>query len=159
MSATSPGPIELVPIGTIRTGFNRLDQCPTMARHNPEQSTIELFDDYADGLREVELVSHLHVVHWCHKAVRNKLLRRPSNDGSPQRGIFVSRSPHRPNPIAISVVRVISRDGNLLTVSGPDCLDGTPLLDLKPYSPPDDSVADATVQWQACPYRVPASAQ
>lgn len=150
MQNGSVTPIELVPIGTIRTGFLRLDQCPPMGRHNLDESIVELFEDYAEALQNIELVSHLHILYWYHEAVRDKLLRRPANDGSPQRGVLASRSPHRPNPIALSVVRLIAREGNVLRVSGLDCLDGTPLLDIKPYSPPDDSIVDATVGWQGC---------
>lgn len=146
---TSPASslIELVPLGQIRTGYTRLDQCPPSGRRNPDETVIEIFEHYAQGLQNIELASHIWVFCWLHKAVRDHLLRRPSSDGTPQRGVFASRSPFRPNPVALSVVRLIAREGNTLRVSGLECLDGTPLIDIKPYVPGEDRIEGATIGW------------
>jgi tRNA-Thr(GGU) m(6)t(6)A37 methyltransferase TsaA len=80
------------------------------------------------------------------KAPRNLVLQTPAHYGT-QRGTFALRSPARPNPIAMSVVKLQGIDGNKLNVVGLDCLDGTPLLDIKPYFASVDSVPDATVGW------------
>ena len=108
--------------------------------------TIELDPRWAAALKDVESCSHLVVLYWMDKSRRDIVLQVPRHYRV-QRGTFALRSPARPNPIAMSVVRLLKVDGNRLDVVGLDCLDGTPLLDLKPYFASTDSVPEAVVGW------------
>ena len=99
-----------------------------------------------EALAAVETCSHLLVLYWMDRSPRNIVLQNPRHYGE-LRGTFALRSPARPNPIAASVVRLVERDGAKLSVVGLDCLDGTPLLDIKPYFASTDSVPDAVVGW------------
>lgn len=140
--------INLEPIGKILTGFESLDQCPRSGRYNEATSVIEIEADFVQGLQNIELASHLIVLYWFDKADRSKLLRHQTA-GEPIRGVFASRTPFRPNPVAFSVVELIERDGNRLTVSGLDCLDGTSVLDIKAYVPAEDLMGDASIGWNS----------
>lgn len=154
MTSSTDASIDLVRIGAVKTGFLRRADCPSSARHNPDSSSLEIDPAFSEGLLNIELASHLIVLYWLDKASRKVLHRKPLSDEA-TRGVFASRSPNRPNPIGVSVVRLLARDGNVLTVSGLDCIDGTAIVDIKPYSPADDRVDDATVGWDACPGRRP----
>jgi tRNA-Thr(GGU) m(6)t(6)A37 methyltransferase TsaA len=131
-------------IGRIRTPWQRREQCP----RNPSQSdavcTVELDPRWREALAGLENVSHLLLLYWMDKA-RRDLVRQSPRHTAERRGTFALRSPVRPNPIALSVVRLLRIDGTTLTVVGLDCLDGTPLLDIKPYFASIDSVPDARV--------------
>src|ERR1043166_8403387 len=98
---------------------------------------------YAAALDGVAACTHLVVLYFMDRARRDLLVQAPRHGD--RRGTFALRSPVRPNPVAMSVVRLVGIDGTILKVVGLDCLDGTPLLDLKPYFPSVDSVPDATV--------------
>ena len=135
-------------LGRIHTPWTRHDDCPKNPRESDAECTIEVDARYAPGLKEVESCSHLVVLYWMDKAPRNLVLQVPHHYGV-QRGTFALRSPARPNPIALSVVRLVRIDGNKLTVVGLDCLDGTPLIDLKPYFASTDAAPDAVVGWHA----------
>ncbi|MEM9629881.1 MAG: tRNA (N6-threonylcarbamoyladenosine(37)-N6)-methyltransferase TrmO [Pseudomonadota bacterium] len=138
--------IELTAIGRINTGFMTLDQCPGSGRFNEGTSTIELKSEFAQGLHNIQMASHAIVLYWFDKANRNSLMRK-TKPGEAQRGVFASRSPGRPNPVAVSVVRIIKHDGSTLTVSGLDCLDGSSVIDIKPYCPEEDRMDDARIGW------------
>lgn len=136
-------------IGRIRTPWQRREDCPKNANEARAAGwlcTIELDPRYVQALDGVETCSHLLVLYWMHQARRNLVVQTPRHHGMP-RGTFALRSPVRPNPIAASVAELKRIDGIRLTVVGLDCLDGTPLLDLKPYFPSTDAVAEATVGW------------
>jgi tRNA-Thr(GGU) m(6)t(6)A37 methyltransferase TsaA len=133
-------------IGKIRTPWKTRKECPKNARESNAICTIELDPRWADGLQDVATCSHIIVLYWMDKAPRNLVLQVPSHYGI-QRGTFALRSPARPNPIAISVVKLLRIEGNTLSVAGLDCLDGTPLLDIKPYFASTDSVPEAVVGW------------
>jgi len=135
-------------LGRIRTPWVRREQCPKNGRESDTECTIEVDPRYAAALQHVETCSHLLVLYWMDKARRDLVVQAPRHY-SAQRGTFALRSPVRPNPIAASVVRLIKLDGTRLTVVGLDCLDGTPLLDIKPYFASTDAVTDATVGWHA----------
>lgn len=139
-------PIELTAIGIIKTGLETLDQCPSSSRFNPAEITIELKQEYAKELHNIELASHILVLYWFDQANRNALTRKTGADEA-TRGIFASRAPGRPNPVAVSVVKLLKHEGNCLTVSGMDCLDGTQLIDIKPYCPDDDRIDEAQIGW------------
>ena len=133
-------------IGRIRTPWTERKQCPKNARESDATCTVELEERWAPALKDVASCSHLVLLYWMDRAPRNIVLQVPSHYGV-QRGTFALRSPARPNPIAMSVVKLLKVEGNRLSVVGLDCLDGTPLLDLKPYFASTDSVPDAVVGW------------
>ena len=133
-------------IGRIRTPWNERKDCPKNARESDAICTVEVDAPWRDGLKDVETCSHLVLLYWMDKAPRNLVLQVPRHYGLP-RGTFALRSPARPNPIAMSVVRLERIEGGTLSVVGLDCLDGTPLIDIKPYFASTDSVPDAVVGW------------
>ena len=135
-------------IGRIHTPWKERKDCPKNARESEAICTIEVDPRWAAALKDVESCSHLVVLYWMDKSRRDIVLQMPRHYGV-QRGTFSLRSPARPNPIAMSVVRLVRVDGNRLEVVGLDCLDGTPLIDLKPYFASTDAVADAVVGWHA----------
>jgi len=135
-------------IGRIRTPWKQRKDCPKNARESDAVCTIELDSRWADALKDVESCSHLVVLYWMDKSRRDIVLQVPRHYGV-QRGTFALRSPARPNPIAMSVVRLVGVEGPKLSVVGLDCLDNTPLLDLKPYFASTDSVPDAMVGWHS----------
>ena len=132
-------------IGRIRTPWTRRDDCPKNARGSEAECTIELEARYAAALDGVAGCTHLVVLYFMDRARRDLLVQAPRH--GERRGTFALRSPVRPNPIAMSVVRLLRIDGTALTVVGLDCLDGTPLIDIKPYFASVDAVPEAVVGW------------
>jgi len=141
-------------IGRIRTPWIRREECPKNGRESDAVCTIEIAERYAMALKGVESCSHLLALYWMDKSRRDLVLQVPRHYGE-QRGTFALRSPARPNPIAVSVVKLSGISGNRLSVTGLDCLDGTPLIDIKPYFASTDAVPDATVGWHATRNGVP----
>jgi tRNA-Thr(GGU) m(6)t(6)A37 methyltransferase TsaA len=135
-------------IGRIRTPWTRREQCPKNARETEAVCTVEVDPRYAAALQGVESCSHLIVLYWMNKSRRDLVLQVPRHYGE-ARGTFALRSPARPNPIAMSVVTLLQVSDGRLSVIGVDCLDGTPLIDIKPYFASTDSVPDAAVGWHA----------
>ena len=135
-------------IGRIRTPWRRREECPKNARESDAECTIVLDPRWVEGLKGLESASHIVVLYWMDKARRDLVLQAPRHYRE-QRGTFALRSPVRPNPIALSVARLLRIEANRLTVVGIDCLDGTPLLDIKPYFASTDAVPDAVVGWHA----------
>jgi tRNA-Thr(GGU) m(6)t(6)A37 methyltransferase TsaA len=133
-------------IGRIRTPWTERKQCPKNARESDAICTVEVEERWVSALKDVASCTHLVLLYWMDRAPRNIVLQVPSHYGV-QRGTFALRSPARPNPIAMSVVKLHGIEGNRLKVSGLDCLDGTPLIDIKPYFASTDSVPDAQVGW------------
>jgi tRNA-Thr(GGU) m(6)t(6)A37 methyltransferase TsaA len=137
-------------IGRIHTPWTRREDCPKNARESDAVCTIEVDDRYARALAGVETCTHLLVLYWMHRSRRDLVLQVPRHHVK-QRGTFALRSPVRPNPIAASVVKLVAIEGARLSVVGLDCLDGTPLLDIKPYFSSTDAVANAVVGWHVEP--------
>lgn len=135
----------LSPVGVIRTPYKKQGDAPRQGYLSDAVCTLELFSGYEPGLKDVEKASHLIVLYWCHKADRNKLQTR-TPFGETIRGVFATRSPSRPNPIAVCVAELLEVDGKRLKVRGLDALDGSPLLDIKPYYPSNDAVCDAWLE-------------
>lgn len=135
-------------IGRIRTPWKRREDCPKNPRESDPECTIALDPRWTAGLSGLETVSHVVVLYWMNRARRDLVLQAPHHYAE-RRGTFALRSPVRPNPIAVSVARLIRIDGNNLSVVGLDCVDDTPLLDLKPYFASTDSIPDAAVGWHA----------
>ena len=121
----------LVFIGIIRTPWTLRLECPRQGREDGPVCRIELFEPWIEGLDGIAAYERLEVLYWLDKSRRDLVRQSPKNDGT-GRGIFSLRSPVRPNPIGTSVVRLLRVDGPVLEVAGLDCLDGTPLVDLKP---------------------------
>jgi tRNA-Thr(GGU) m(6)t(6)A37 methyltransferase TsaA len=133
-------------IGRIHTPWKRRADCPKNPREATAECSIVLDGRFAAGLKDIAGCSHLIVLYWMDQARRDLVLQVPRHYGE-QRGTFALRSPARPNPIALSVVRLLGVDGATLRVKGLDCLDGTACLDIKPYFASIDSVPDAVVAW------------
>lgn len=135
-------------IGRIHTPWRRRSDCPKNPREADADCVVAVDARWAPALSGVETCSHLLVLYWMHEARRDLVLQAPRHYGRP-RGTFALRSPVRPNPIAASVVRLLAVDGTRLRVRGLDCLDGTPLIDIKPYFASIDAVPDAVVGWHS----------
>ena len=135
-------------VGRIRTPWTRREDCPKNARESEAVCSIEVDPRWAPALKDVETCSHLVVLYWMDKARRDLALQVPRHYGE-QRGTFALRSPARPNPIAMSVVRLLKVEGTRLSVQGLDCLDNTPLIDIKPYFASTDAVPEAVTGWHA----------
>src|SRR5713226_3657361 len=135
-------------IGRIRTPWTRREECPKNARESDAVCTLVVDERWAQALTGVETCSHLVVLYWMGRSRRDLVLQVPRHYGV-GRGTFALRSPARPNPIAMSVARLLRVEGTRLSVVGLDCLDNTPLLDIKPYFASTDAVTDAAVGWHA----------
>ena len=136
-------------IGRIRTPWTARKDCPKNARASRESGvvcTIEVDPRWERALPGVETCTHLIVLYWMDRARRDLVVQAPKHYGE-GRPTFALRSPVRPNPIALAVVELRKVEGNRLEVVGLDCLDGTPLLDIKPYFASTDSIPDARVGW------------
>jgi len=122
----------LVFVGRLRTPWTDRLLCPRQGRPDGPVCRIEVFAPWApDILDGVEALARIEVLYWLHRSRRDLVRQSPADDGT-ARGTFALRSPVRPNPIGTAVVSLLGREGDTLLVQGLDCLDGTPLLDLKP---------------------------
>lgn len=127
-AATDAG---LVFIGRIRTPWSARLICPRQGRADGPLCEIELFEPWSQALSGIEAFERLEVLYWLHESRRDLVLQSPANNGE-LHGAFALRTPVRPNPIGTSIATLVRREGPVLFVRGLDCLDGTPLLDLKP---------------------------
>jgi tRNA (adenine37-N6)-methyltransferase len=135
------------PIGLVHTPFTRADQTPIQPYRSRAEGRVELFPELEPGLRDLEGFSHIILVYFFHQAAPGyELVVTPFLDEK-EHGLFATRYPRRPNSIGLSVVRLVRREGRVLHVDGIDVLDGTPLLDIKPYVPAFDAVAEARFGW------------
>ena len=122
---------ELYFIGRIHTPWSDRLACPRQGRPDGPTCRSELFAPWDKGLDSIGEFERLEVLYWLHESRRDLMLQAPRSDGN-GRGVFSLRTPVRPNPIATSIVQLVKVEGSTLLVRGLDCLDGTPLLDLKP---------------------------
>ena len=135
------------PIGVVHSPFRHMKGTPIQGVFAPDAAgTVEVFEEYADGLQDVDLFSHLYLLYCFDRAGPYQLTCVPFLDDQPH-GIFATRAPRRPNAIGLSIVRLVSRAGRLLQVAELDVLDGTPLLDIKPYVPQMDHRPQAASGW------------
>lgn len=126
---------ELKPIATIRSPFCELVNMPVQPKGAKDvYATIEFDRAYEEGLKDLDGFSHLYLIYYFHKVKEPKLSVVPFNDKTQTpRGVFSTRTPMHPNSLGLSVVELVSVEGNIVTIKGVDVLDGTPLLDIKPY--------------------------
>ena len=129
-------------IGRIRTPFRTRADCPKNTSLSDAVGRVELDPRYAAGLKDLQLYSHAILLYWMDGVRRDLVEQVPMHLGHP-RGTFALRSPVRPNPIAPGVVEIVGIEGGTLTVRNVDCVDGTPLVDIKPYFASTDSFPDA----------------
>ena len=125
--------ISLAPIGIVRSQYTNTAEIPKgLGAQHEASGIIEVHPEFEDGLKDIEGFSHLYVIWVFDRAHGSSLTAYPPSDDRPH-GVFATRSPERPNPIGLTVVTLIGRDGPNLRVRGIDMLDGTPVIDIKPY--------------------------
>ena len=136
-------------IGTIYTPYLSKQDCPIQPRYAAGASgRVVLLPQYAEGLQDIETFSHIYLLYLFDRSGEIILARPTFLDATPH-GIYASRHPCRPNSIGLSIVRLLGREGATLMVEGVDMLNETPLLDIKPYIPQYDAIADANPGWTA----------
>jgi len=139
--------IEYEPIGVIHSPFQTTEGMPIQPSGAiGVQGTVELFPKFGQGLRDLDGFSHIILIYHLHRSVGYSLLVIPFLD-SVERGVFATRAPRRPNAIGLSVVRLVRVEDDTLHVEDIDILDGTPLLDIKPYVPEFDRNLGDRVGW------------
>ena len=126
--------MKVKPIGIIHSVFKTVKETPIQPSRTKATGEIEIFREYEEGLEDIDCFSHIILIYWFHKSKGYSLKVKPFLD-TQLRGLFATRAPRRPNQIGLSVVRLLQRKENILYVRGIDVLDGTPLLDIKPYVP------------------------
>lgn len=135
------------PIGIVHSSFKEARGTPIQPKAGKGiEGTVEVFTEFADGLADLDGFSHIILICYFHLAQNYKLKVIPYMDDQ-QRGVFSTRTPSRPNPIGISVVRLNRIENNILYIQDVDIVDGTPLLDIKPYVPEFDSKEDIKIGW------------
>jgi len=144
---TTSEPIVLRPIGIIHTAFREAAGTPIQPRFaGGSKGRVEVFRPYAPALKDLDGFERVWLLYWLHAAGAPKLLVRPYMDTT-ERGLFATRAPSRFNPIGLSPVRLLGMKGNILHIEDVDILDGTPLLDIKPYCPKFDCFEAARSGW------------
>jgi len=135
------------PIGVVHSPFKEPDGVPIQpVAARDVEGVIEILPEYAEGLRDIGGFSHLILVYHFHLSSELSMIVKPYLDDETH-GVFATRAPARPNPIGISVVRLVRVDGTRLHVTGVDILDGTPVLDIKPYVPRFDAIETERIGW------------
>ncbi len=136
------------PIGIIHSPFTNPAQTPIQPSRSPARGQVEVYPQFSEGLQDVDGFSHLILLYVFDRAAPYSLRVQPFLD-SQLRGLFATRYPSRPNPIGLSIVRLRVHHTNLLEIEGVDMLDGTPLLDIKPYVPDFDAQTEVRTGWYA----------
>jgi tRNA-Thr(GGU) m(6)t(6)A37 methyltransferase TsaA len=139
--------IEYRSIGVVRSPHRKADGAPIQpSRARGVEGTIEIDEAYVEGLADLSDFSHIILICHLHRASQYRLKVVPYLD-TELRGLFATRAPSRPNPIGLSVVRLLAVDGARLRIEGVDLLDGTPVLDIKPYVGEFDEITDVRCGW------------
>jgi tRNA-Thr(GGU) m(6)t(6)A37 methyltransferase TsaA len=139
--------IEYRPIGVVHGPFKNLEGMPVQpSRAKGIRGTVEVFAEFAEGLDDLDGFSHIILLCHLHRSKSHQLKVVPFFDSVP-RGLFATRAPSRPNPIGLSVVRLLGIESNLLMIDGVDMLDGTPVLDIKPYVGEFDEAVKVRTGW------------
>ena len=134
------------PIGVIHSPFTDKKQTPIQPTRSQAIGRVEVYSDFASGLKDLEYFSHIILLYVFHQSHGYPLQVKPFLDDQ-EHGLFSTRYPARPNPIGLSIVRLLARQENVLEIEGVDVLDGTPLLDIKPYVPDFDVRSDVRTGW------------
>ena len=135
------------PIGIIHSPFKQPHGTPIQpAGAQDIEGTVEIASEYVEGLKDIEGFSHIILIYHFHLSKGYSLAVKPYMDDQ-SRGLFATRAPSRPNPIGISIVRLVRVDENMLHIKGVDIVDGTPLLDIKPYVPEFDTLKAEKIGW------------
>ena len=141
-------PVSYRPIGVIHSGHTRPEETPIQPVYAEGcEGKAEVFPEFAPGLRDLEGFSHIYLLYHMHKVEGARLTVQPFLQDV-ERGVFATRAPCRPNPIGLSIVKLVRREGNILYLDGVDVLDGTPLLDIKPYTARFDRRENTRNGWQ-----------
>ena len=139
--------VTISPIGIIHTPFTVNDKLPRQGRFSEAtEGFVELDSKYKVGLMDLESFSHVILIFYFHKSKDYNLIQTPSRDNKP-RGVFATRSPHRPSGIGLTIVRIKAIKDNIIEFYGADMINGTPLLDIKPFIPDIDCYSDASRGW------------
>ena len=138
--------MKLKAIGVIHSPFREPKEVPRGKELRECESHIEVYPEYEEGLKDVEGFSHLFILYWMHRALPATLIAKPRLDNR-KRGLFATRAPHRPNPLGLSLVRLVKVDRNILRVKGLDAIDQTPLIDIKPYLPSPEEREKIKIGW------------
>lgn len=146
MSHQNKNKAVIKPIGIIHTPYKIVKEIPCQGYRSKEIGEIEIFDEYKEGLTDIEGFSHIILLYLFHKSEHYTLLVKPFLDNR-LHGLFATRAPKRINPIGLSVVKLLERKDNVLKITEIDMLDGTPLIDIKPYVPQFDGREDVRVGW------------
>jgi tRNA-Thr(GGU) m(6)t(6)A37 methyltransferase TsaA len=135
------------PVGIVHSPLKEASGAPIQSFVARDiEGVVEVLPQYVEGLRDIEGFSHLILIYHFHLSSKSSLIVRPHLDDGTH-GVFATRAPARPNPIGISVVRLVRVDGTRLYVTGLDILDGTPVLDIKPYVPQFDATGTERIGW------------
>ena len=134
--------MELIPIGKVHSDFKTKGDAPRQGRLVNNISTIEIFDEYVPGIKEVKCMTHIIVLYWGHQSDR-EVIRTKTPFSTTEIGVFATRSPNRPNPIAFCVCEVVKVSDSEIKVKYLDAIDGSIVLDLKVYSAELDSYPEA----------------
>ena len=139
--------IEFNPIGIIHTPYKSRENMPIQPSGGADvHGTVELFEKFRDGLADLDGFSHIMLLYYFHRSQGFRLRVVPFMD-SQERGVFATRAPRRPNPIGLSVVQLDKIEDGVLYIQNVDMLDGTPLLDIKPYVPEFDTQQHMRLGW------------
>lgn len=138
--------IGITPIGIIHSPYKERGDAPFQGRLADTVMELELYPEYLPGLKDIDQVSHIIVLYWGDRS-RRDVLQVQTPFVPELKGVFACRAPDRPNTIALCVAELLKVEGALLTVHGVDALDGSPLLDIKPYSSKVDCMPEAKIGW------------
>jgi len=139
--------VSYIPIGIIHSPFKENIGVPRQAVGASDiKGTIEIFNEFADGLKDLDGFSHIVVIFHLHMIERPSLKACPPWDGK-EHGVFATRSPYRPNPIGVSVVGLEGIEKNILNISGIDMADSSPVLDIKPHVPDLNPTKNIRIGW------------
>jgi len=136
--------VDLKIIGIVHSPYKTTTNAPRQG--NNKISKIEIQEEYLQGLKDLVDFTHIHVLYWLHESKGFSLIVNTPWDTSPH-GLFTTRSPHRPNPIGHAIVELVKQKGNILSVKGLDAIEGTPVIDIKPYVKKLDAKIDAISGW------------
>lgn len=138
--------MKLKAIGKILTPYEAIDDCPFFSSFAEEEAKIQVYEEFKPGLKALDEVTHIIIIYWLHAAARDELQAGNPHDDA-IRGVFAMRGQHRPNPLGVSIVKIIDIQNNIIRIKGIDCLNGTPLLDIKPYDASTEAIGDARIKY------------